>query len=202
MCAVAYLCGLLQTHRTIKRQRMSEQELARLCAEGDTKAQTLLYTTYAGRLLSLCRRYCRHDEDAHDMMQDAVIKAIENMKSFTYLGNGSLYAWMSRLAVNMAVSRLRKKRFLLVSLDSPDVPDLPDPPEEELAGIPREKMMEMISTLPQVKRAIFNMYCIDGYSHKEISERLGISEKSSASSLAKARKLLMLRISDYLKANE
>lgn len=181
---------------------MSEQELVQKCCAGDVIAQGELYTQYAGRLLALCRRYCSDPDDAHDLMQDAMIKAVEKMHSFTYRGDGSLYSWISRIAVNMAVSSIRKHRFLRISLDSTALKDIPDPPPEEVVDIPKEMMLEMISNMPPVRRAVFNMYCIDGYSHKEISEKLGITEKGSASTLAKARNSLKEQIADYLKNNE
>lgn len=181
---------------------MTEQQLAQLCCEGDRRAQGELYTRYAARLLALCRRYCKDPEDAHDIMQDAVIKAIGRMDSFTFRGNGSLYAWMSRIAVNMAVSRLRKNRFLHLSIDRGADADIPDPPPDEVMSIPQDVMLDMVAGLPPIRRAVFNMYCIDGYSHREIADTLGITEKGSASNLAKARNQLKKQITDYLKDKE
>lgn len=181
---------------------MTEQELARLCSNGDVRAQGELYTRYAARILALCRRYCDDPDDAHDLMQDAIIRALERMDSFTFRGNGSLYAWMCRIAVNMAVSRIRKNRFFHMSIERNPSMDIPDPPAEEVMEIPKEKMLEMVSDLPPIRRAVFNMYCIDGYSHREIADMLGITEKGSASNLAKARNQLKQKIYDYLKGKE
>lgn len=75
---------------------------------------------------------------------------------------------------------------------------MPEPTEEEMAGVPQEKLLEWISRLPRVRRAVFNLYCIDGYSHKEIAGMLGISEKGSAGVLAKARKQLKEDIRRYM----
>lgn len=181
---------------------MTEQELAQLCSQGDRRAQGELYKRYAARLLALCRRYCQDADDAHDLMQDAVIRAVERMESFTFRGNGSLYAWMSRIAVNMAVSRIRRNRFLHISLDRTPALDIPDPPAEEVSTIPKDVMLEMIGALPPMRRAVFNMYCIDGYSHRDIADMLGITEKGSASNLAKARKQLKQQVVTYLKDRE
>ena len=181
---------------------MTEQELAQLCCKGDRRAQAELYTRYAARLLALCRRYCKDPDDAHDLMQDAVIKAIGRMDMYTFRGSGSLYAWMSRIAVNMAVSRLRKNRLRFISIDREDGIDIPDPPPEDVMTIPKDVMLDMVAGLPPMRRAIFNMYCIDGYSHKEIADMLGITEKGSASNLAKARNQLKRQITTYLKDKE
>ena len=184
------------------KENIGEQELARLCSGKDDKAAGELYTRYAARLLTLCRRYCSDSDEAEDLMQDALIRALDNMSTFTYRGNGSLYAWISRIAVNMALSRIRKHRLKLVSLSSDHMPDIPDPGEEEMMRVPQDRLLEMISSLTDVRRVVFNMYCIDGYSHREIAQALGISEKGSASTLAKARNQLKKEIRDYLDKTE
>ena len=180
------------------KENLEEQELARRCSERDDMAISELYMRYAARLLTLCRRYSSDSDDAEDLMQDALIKALDKISTFTYRGKGSLYAWISRIAVNMALSRIRKRKLRVLSLSSDNVPDIPDPGEEEMVKIPQDKMLEMISGLTDVRRAVFNMYCIDGYSHREIAEALGISEKGSASTLAKARGQLKKAIREYL----
>lgn len=87
----------------------------------------------------------------------------------------------------------------MVSVDFSTQDNIPEPAVEELAEIPGEKLMEWISRLPDMRRAVFNLYCIEGYSHQEIGKMLGISERSSTSTLAKARKELKEKIHQYLK---
>lgn len=181
---------------------IDEQELARLCAEGNRMAEDELYTRYAARVFTLCRRYTDNADDAKDLMQEALIKALDTIGSFKYIGKGSLYAWMRRLAINMALNKLQRQRWRTVPLDGWQQDNLPDPTEAEIEAIPQEKLLEWISRLPDMRRTVFNMYCIDGYSHKQIAEMLGISEKGSAGVLAKARKQLKEDINNYLKETE
>ena len=182
-------------------QDLDEQALAICCSKKDRMAEEELYNRYAARVFTLCRRYTDNPDDAKDLMQEALIQALDKIASYRYSGKGSLYGWISRIAINRALNQIRRKRWKTVSLDLRE-DSIPDPTEEEMATIPQEKLLEWISKLPDVRKAVFNLYCIDGYSHKEISEMLKISEKGSAGMLAKARKQLKEEINRYLKDTE
>ncbi|MBO6083019.1 MAG: sigma-70 family RNA polymerase sigma factor [Bacteroidales bacterium] len=183
-------------------QALNEQDLARSCAQGDRAAEEELYKRYAARMFTLCRRYTDNPEDAQDLMQEALLRALDRIATFTYAGNGSLYAWISRIAINMALNAIRRKRWRTLSLDFRAQDTIPEPTEEEMVEVPPEKLLEWIAALPALRRTVFNLYCIDGYSHKQIGEMLGISEKGSAGVLAKARKQLKETINRYLKDTE
>ena len=161
-------------------------------------AEEELYSRYAAKVFTLCRRYTDNADDAKDLMQESLIQALDKIATYKYSGKGSLYGWISRIAINRALNQIRRKRWKTVSLDLRE-DSIPDPTEEEMSMIPQEKLLEWIAKLPDVRRAVFNLYCIDGYSHKEIGEMLGISEKGSAGMLAKARKQLKEEINRYLK---
>ncbi|MBO4723796.1 MAG: sigma-70 family RNA polymerase sigma factor [Bacteroidaceae bacterium] len=179
---------------------VSENELALRCARRESQAQGELYTRYAGRLYAVCFRYTGDREEAQDLMHDSMIKAMDNIGLFRYSGDGSLYAWLRRLAVNVSIDRLREKgKSLVVSLDSAIEQDTPEPQEEDVENIPVQVMLDMVASLPPVRRTVFNMYCIDGFSHKEIAQAINITEKGSASILAKSRAQLKEAIKDYLK---
>ena len=173
--------------------------MARLCREKNKWAQEELYRRYAARLLSLCRRYTRDLEEAEDLLQDAVIQALDKIETYKYTGKGSLYGWMSRIAVNKAVNQIRRQRWRWFSLDMREQDTVADLSAAEMETIPEEKLLEWIAGLPDLRRAVFNLYCIEGCSHKEIGKMLGISEKGSAGVLAKARKQLKEKIRRYLK---
>ena len=181
---------------------MDEQELARRCSQGDRLAEDELYRRYAARVYTLCRRYIGDDDEAKDLMQESLIQALDKVKTFKYSGKGSLYGWLSRIAINKALNQIKRHRWRMVSLDLQSQDTLPEPTEQEMESIPQEKLLEWISKLPNMRRTVFNLYCIDGYSHKEISEMLGISEKGSAGMLAKARKQLKEDIRRYVKDTE
>ena len=183
-------------------RELDEQSLARLCSENNRRAQEELYTRYAGRLFTLCLRYSDDRNEAQDLLHDAILKALSKIDSFTYRGNGSLYAWICRIAINMALANISRYKFRFSHLTESVSEELPDPTGDEVARIPQEKLLEFISELPDTQRAIFNLFCMDGYSHKEIAEMLGISERGSTSMLVKAKHALRKQINDYIKNSE
>ena len=178
----------------------TEQELARLCTAGDREAQGELYAQYASRLYALCYRYVADREEAQDLMHDAMIKAMDSFRSFSYSGEGSLYAWLRRLTVNVVIDRLRQmSKLRLVPLDQTMETGNPEADDNAADDIPAQVLMDLVASLPSVRRTVFNMYCIDGFSHKDIAAVIGITEKGSASILAKARAQLKSQVNDYLK---
>ncbi|MBO6082417.1 MAG: sigma-70 family RNA polymerase sigma factor [Bacteroidales bacterium] len=181
---------------------LDEQALARYCSQRDRLAVDELYRRYAARVYSLCRRYLGNDDDAKDLMMETLLQAIDKMESFHYTGEGSLYGWIGRIAINKALNQIKRHRWRKVPLDMWARDDIPEPTEEETVSIPKEKLQVWISELPDLRRAVFNLYCIDGYSHKEIARMLGISETGSTSILVKARKQLKDKIKQYLKEQE
>ena len=134
-------------------------------------------------------------------MHDSMIKAMGSFRLFSYNGEGSLYAWLRRLTVNIVIDRLRSmSKLRMVPLDTTMEWDVQDSAgDEDVESIPASVLLEMVASLPSVKRAVFNMYCIDGFSHKDIAAAIGITEKGSASILAKARTQLKNAINEYLK---
>ena len=176
-----------------------DRSLAGLCVEHNPKAEEELYTRYAARLYALCLRYCDNPDDAKDLLQDAFIKVLDKISSFSYRGEGSLYAWIRRITVNMAVNRIKRHRLRFVPLELSRVDTADEASDDLIPQIPERVLLKMISGLPQMQRAIFNMYCIDEYSHEEIARELGISEKGSASILSKAKAQLRIKVKDYIK---
>ena len=177
---------------------LDERSLVELCSQKDTLAEEELYTRYAARVYTLCRRYLGDDDKAKDLLQESFIQALDKIDTFRFSGNGSLYAWIRRIAINKALNQIKRQRWETVSLDLWVQDNVQDPTEEEMEAVPQEKLLEWIARLPDVRRTVFNMYCIDGYSHKDIGKMLGISEKGSASALAKARKQLKEEIRRFL----
>ena len=183
-------------------KELGEQELARYCSRGDRSAEDELYRRYAARVFTLCRRYLADSDEAKDMMQDVLIRALDKIQSFTFKGPGSLYGWISRIAINTAINHLKRQKWKTVPLDFSFQDNIPEPSPDEVEAIPHEKLLEWLSGLSDERRTVFNLYCIDGYSHKDIAQMLGISEKGSAGVLAKARKQLKENIRQYLKEKE
>lgn len=175
-----------------------EEQLASLCTRGDESALKELYTKYATRIIVLCSRYVHDEESAKDLMHDTMLKAFVSIGRFRYKGEGSLYAWLRGIAIKTAVDKYRSQRLE----NSPLLFDLVDdsswPVRDEIRAVPMKVLREMISTLPSTQKIIFNMFCLDGCSHKEIANYLGITEKASSSLLSKAKKTLGRRIKKYL----
>lgn len=182
--------------------QLDEQALARCCSQKDRLAEDELYRRYAVRLNTLCKRYLGDEDDAKDLMLETLIRALDKIDTFKYTGEGSLYAWMSRIAINKALNQIKRHKWRMVPLDFRTHDNIPEPTEEKVAEIPKEKLREWIAELSDMRRAVFNLYCIDGYSHQEIGKMLGISERGSTSTLAKARKELKEKINQYLKEQD
>ena len=202
-----YLRGSIFSDTPLFRQRnqlaetvhIEDNQLARLCARGDEKARHELYTRYAAYLFALCIRYVGDRELARDLMHDAMIKIFDSVGK--YKPTGSLKSWCGRVAVNMVIDHLRKSRRLeTVSIDQTQE-KIPEPQNEEIAKIPKTELMRMVGQLPETKRVIFNLFCVEGYSHKDIAEMLDIKEKTSSSLLFKARAQLAENVRDYIRRN-
>ena len=175
--------------------QMEEQILAEGCRKGDDMARKELYDRYAGRLLSICMRYAGDRTTAEDLLHDAFLKIYGAFDRFTYRGTGSLRAWIERITVNVALEWIRSRSKLgSVTLDEGKA-------AAEVARVPREVLMRFIGELPEGYRAVFNLYCIEEYSHRDIARMLGINEKSSSSQLFRARAMLARRIRAYLETH-
>lgn len=188
---------------------MEEQILAEGCSAGSDAARKELYDRYAGRLLAICMRYTGDRAVAEDLMHDAFLKIFGAFGRFSYRGPGSLRAWIERITVNVALEWLRtRNRLESVSLDEgrtaaglADSDPVPEPDGAEVSRVPREVLMRFVGELPDGYRAVFNLYCIEEYSHREIAQMLGINEKSSSSQLSRARSMLARKVREYLKTH-
>lgn len=182
---------------------MSERDISRGCKRGNANAQRALFDQYSPMLMAKIFSYVGDDDDAKDVLQDTYIKAYTMIDSFAWSGDGSLKAWLTRIAVNTALNFLRsRKRLNAMTIDNADTGDPPDIVEDatadEVNSIDTSTIMQMIAELPDGYRTVFNLYCLDGYSHKEIAEQLGISEKTSSSQLARAKTLLARKIKFFI----
>lgn len=180
---------------------MSQEEyIAEQCKKGDRNAQRQLYERYAGWLLGVCLRYAGRQDIAEDLLQDGFIHILTHMQQFHWQGEGSLKAWMFRVQQNIILQYIRKKEDVFSLDDNPQLAqDIPEP--ENVNTIPRGVLLKMISELPLGYRTVFNLFVIDGLSHREIAQKLGIKEKSSASQLVHARRLLAEQINNWKKEN-
>ena len=163
-------------------------QLIESCRNNNRDAQYRLYNLLSGKMFAVCLRYAKHREAAEDLLQEGFVKVFTNIDKFR--GEGSFEGWVRRIIVNTAVEHYRKstKMYPMVNVDdvNKDIPWTDTGDDLEL-----EDLMKMINKLSHGYKTIFNLYVVEGYSHKEIAEMLEISEGTSKSQLARARYLLM-----------
>ena len=168
------------------------------CKKGDRKAQEVLYQQFGRRMFGVCLRYAHDYATAEDILQDGFIKVYNGISGFR--GEGSLEGWIRRIIVNTAIEQYRKSVRLHVLMEYEE--RYADPIEENaLSDLKLEDLLNLIQELPDGFRTVFNLHVIEGYTHKEIAEKLEISEGTSKSQLARARKLLQKKILKEYKVN-
>ncbi len=167
-------------------------KLIESCIKGERAAQKVLYDRLAPRMFSLCIRYVGDRALAEDILQDGFITLFTRLES--YKGEGSFEGWARRIFVTTALMSLRKKDALKMSENLEAARSLKTETASQVQNIGYKELMSLIMTLPPGFRTVFNMYAIEGYSHKEISEMLGISETTSRTQLSRARIWLQERI--------
>lgn len=178
--------------------KYSEKELLCQINEGKAEAKHLVYKLYIRYLSAVCSRYVVNDEDIKDVLQESFLKIFSSLTSFQYQGEGSLKAWMSRIVVNESLKWLKKNSQLEMTEFSDKELDVPDE-EPDTEGVPTDVIYQMIRSLPDGYRTVFNLHVIEERSHREIAEMLGIKENSSASQLHRAKAMLAEMITQFRK---
>ena len=164
--------------------------LIRKCKKGHRAAQEHLYRTYSAVLFGICLKYSRNKTEAEDNLHDSFMTIFEKIHQFR--SQGSFEGWLKRIAVNTVLQKYRREQPLTLVAENIDSED--EEPALGLEDIPLGTLLKMIQELPHKYRITFNMYVLDGYTHKEISEALGTSEGTSKSNLARARSILKEKI--------
>lgn len=156
-----------------------------------------LFGVYSGSLSYVCSRYIIGKDDVHDVLQNSFIKMFRSIDSFEYRGSGSLKAWLTRIVVNESLKHIRQYSDFKIVTNDFEIPDISDEEEPNLEEMPQEVIMEMIRSLPEGYRTVFNLYVFENKSHKQIAELLGIAENSSASQFHRAKGMLVQKIKEY-----
>ncbi|MEM6542056.1 MAG: RNA polymerase sigma factor [Bacteroidota bacterium] len=168
---------------------MSLEELIKRCKEQNRKAQEELYRKYSGVLFGMCLKYSRNKTEAEDNLHDSFMTIFDKIGQ--YNSRGSFEGWMKRITVNTVLQKYRKERHLdVVSENVGEEVDI----DTHDAPISLSRWLSFLQELPHKYRLTFNLYVLDGYSHKEISEMLGTSTGTSKSNLARARMILKEKI--------
>lgn len=173
----------------------TDAQLIEGCLRGERRFQKELYDRYSGKLLAVCCRYCKDRDGAQDVLHEGFIKAFKNLHRFK--GEGSFEGWLRRIMVNAALESFRKDKNLQL------VDDITAATHHQVRSKASEKLeaddiMELVQQLPSGFRIVFNLYVMEGYSHKDIAKELGISVGTSKSQLSRARAALqeMIRFRD------
>ena len=169
---------------------LNEQELIDGCRNGSRSCQKALYERYCRKMLVVCLRYSKTTAEAEDILQEGFVKVFNGIKEFRQ--ESKLETWITRIMVNTSLNVQRRKMYLYPMVDVEEI-NLPDT-ELSVSGIHFRQLLEMIQTLPHGCQIVFNLFAIEGFSHKEIAEQLGISEGTSKSQFARAKSLMQAKL--------
>jgi RNA polymerase sigma-70 factor (ECF subfamily) len=179
----------------------AEKQVIEGCIKGDRLSQEALYNRFAGKMLAISKRYLKDLEMAEDAFQEAFIKVFSHLKNFTF--QSSLETWMTRIFINESINKLRsmKRLALQVSIDE-NTRQISESYSEAPERFDSELVMILMEKLPENYKIVLMMYAIDGFSHKEIAEKLNMPESTSRSSLTRARSMLWQLYKNEIKNHE
>lgn len=165
------------------------------CLQNDRRSQKLLYRKYFKVMFRICLSYSGDKDEAKDILQDAFVKVFTSLDKYSF--KGSLEGWIRRIVTNTAIDHFRSKKRLIFKDEFPDEPESEEIDFIESDEISTDLILFYIKQLPDGARIVFNLYAVEGMTHKEISRKLGINEGTSKSQYKRARTLLKKRINEY-----
>ncbi len=166
---------------------LSEKSLIENCINGNRKSQKELYDLFSAKMYAICLRYAKNQMDAEDILQDAFVKLFNNLYKFR--GEGSFEGWVRRIFVNTAIEQLRRNNVKFS--DSEGLENtITDKQESALDNLYKKDLIETAMKLSEGYRTVFTLYAVEGYSHKEIAKKLGITESTSKSQFSRAKAIL------------
>ena len=172
-----------------------DSDLIKGCISGDRRMQELLYKKFSPKMYAICLRYAGNTDDAQDLLQEGFIKVFKNLEKFR--NEGSFEGWMRRVFVNTSIEHFRRK-VNLNSITENEEKGIEDSTWNVLDSLAEKDIIELIQELSPGYRTVFNLYVVEGYSHKEIGDMLGISEGTSKSQLARAKMILQKKVNLFL----
>ena len=175
---------------------MKVEELIKKCVKNDRTAQNELFRKYKDTLFFISLKYCRNEADAEDNLHDAFITIFQNIK--TYKNKGSFEGWMKRITIFKAIDKYKKNTLINIEIKD-DILATPIMVEEE-ENLSLDQLLSLIQQLPDQYRLVFNLYQLDGYSHKEVASLLNISEGTSKSNYHRAKLILQDKIKELNKS--
>ena len=176
----------------------TESSLIAACLKGDRKSQKALYTQYSPKFFSICLKYTKNQMDAEDVLQEGFIKLFKNLDKFK--GEGSFEGWMRRIFVNCAIENLRRRKLETSDCDLFEN-TISDRQPTALDNLYKKDILKTSDTLSNGYKTVFHLYAVEGYSHQEIAQQLGITESTSKSQFCRAKVILRTKVSDRRFAN-
>ena len=176
-------------------QNIIDSDLIKGSIEGNPKMQEALYAKFSPKMFAVCLRYAGNNDDAQDLLQEGFIKVFRNLIKFR--NEGSFEGWMRRVFVNTSIEHYRRKVHLN-SISEQEERIIEDVSVSILDQLAERDIIQLVQELSPGYRTVFNLYVIEGYSHKEIADMLHISEGTSKSQLARAKSILQKKVADYL----
>jgi RNA polymerase sigma factor (sigma-70 family) len=168
---------------------MSDQQIIKLCAKHDRKAQQILYDRYSRLLLGVCLRYATDKAEAEDILQDSFLKIFFNIKE--YSGTGSFIGWLRKIVVNTAITHYHKNLKYRYHVDIEDYISVETGTSSfEEDFFTSDELFKVLNELPTGYRMVFNLYAVEGYKHKEIAEMLSIDTNTSKSQYSRAKAVI------------
>lgn len=166
---------------------MTETELIKGCTRKNHLCQRLLFEKYAGIMMSLCQRYSADQQEVKDIMQEGFIRAFDCIGQFKF--EGSFEGWLRRVFVSVATRHVNKRKITFNDIDAVDT-DSSTVDAAVLSKLSEDEIHKLINQLPEGYKLVFNLHIIEGYSHEEVGDLLGIQASTSRTQLTKARRLL------------
>jgi RNA polymerase sigma-70 factor (ECF subfamily) len=173
---------------------MTETELIKSCVKKNPRGQRKLYEKYSSKLMTVCLRYCSSKEEAEDAFQEGFVKIFTKISEYKF--EGSFEGWMRRVMVNNILDLMRKNKKHLYQLDVTEQVAIESNTTSVLDELSAADLMDLIKSMPEGYRTIFNLFAIEGYSHKEIADMLGFTESTSKSQFLRARNFLKKRLEE------
>lgn len=178
---------------------MSEQQLILACKQGKLWARKEVYDQYAPSMMALCRRYVSDVEDAKDVLQEGFLKIFIEIGQ--YSGRGSFGGWIRKIFVNTSLDYMRKKNRLKQKELMTDIEIEYPGNDPDVSDIIADDLMRCIDELPDSHRTVFNLFAVEGFSHREIGSLLNIPENTSRSLFFRARQLLQKKVGELMDHN-
>ncbi len=185
-----------ENRKAARLKTITEEHIIKGCLKGDSESQRALYEHFKVPMFRLCLRYAKDRPEAEDLLQDGFIQVFNDLHQYKF--NGALGGWIRRVIVNVALQHIRRNKKMQNTVEIESIADDYQTDEDVFSNLGVKALTKIIQQLPPGYRAVFNMYVIEGYSHKEIAEKMNFRVNTSKSQLSKAKAMLRRMLEDVM----